>query len=98
MEGAFGAGTCGGDAAEGFIFREQRVNTFGGGEFGFEAVGALDVPGGEDELGEEGAFDGSAGAEFVFVSGGEGGEFLVIFGGEQDGLFCVEAEFCGVGR
>ena len=32
MEGAFGAGACGGDAVEGLIFGEQRVDGFGGGE------------------------------------------------------------------
>ena len=82
---------------KGFVFGEERVHPFGDGERGFKAIGALDVPGGEDELGEDGALDGGVGAEFVFVSGGEGGEFLMIFGGEHDGLFCVEAELGGVG-
>lgn len=97
MKGAFSAVASGGDAVEGFIFREQRVHAFGGCEFGFEAVGALYVPAGEDELSEERAFDSSAGAEFVFVGADLGLEFLVVGFGEQYGLFGVEAEFCGVG-
>lgn len=97
MEGAFGAVASGGDAVEGFVFREQRVHAFGGCEFGFEAVGSLYVPGGEDELREECAFDSGAGAKFVFVGADEGLEFLMVGFGEQYGLFGVEAEFCGVG-
>ena len=46
MNSTFGVGA--GDAVEGFVFREQRVDTFGWGKIGFEAIGALDVPGGED--------------------------------------------------
>ena len=51
VESPFGASAVGADAVESFGagFREQRVNSFGVGQFGFEAIGAFDVPGGEDE-------------------------------------------------
>ena len=69
------------DAVEGFVFRKQRVDAFGVGELGFKAVGPLDVPGGKEELGENGELDGGVGAEFVLIGCGEGVEFLVIFVG-----------------
>ena len=46
MEHAFGLGAGSGDAAEGFVFRKQRIDTFDGGELGFQAVGSLNVPSG----------------------------------------------------
>ena len=75
VEGAFGADAGGGDALEGFVFGEQRVDAFGDSECGFEAIGALNIPGGEDELGEDGALDGGVGAKFVFVGGCEVANF-----------------------
>ena len=48
VESPFGAIAVGADAVEGFGvgFREQRVDAFGVGHFGFEAIGSFDVPGG----------------------------------------------------
>ena len=97
MKSSFGFGARGSNAGEGFIFGEQGVDAFGGGEFGFEAVGAQNVPGGEDYLGEEGELDGRAGAEFVFVGIAERLEFQVVFWREEYGLAGVEAELGRVG-
>ena len=99
VECAFGAGAEGEDAVESFGvgYGEQRVYTFGVGYFGFEAVGALDVPGGEDEHVEQGDLDNVGGVEGVDVGVSkrlELGSFLIV---EQDGVFSVEAVFGGVG-
>ena len=67
MEIAFGAVACGGDAGQGFVVGEERVDTQFCGEFGFEAIGALDVPGGEYDLGEKCAFGWGVGAELEGV-------------------------------
>ena len=98
VESTFGSGACGGDTMEGFVFREQRVDAFGGGEFGFDAVRSQNVPRGEDNLGEVGELDRGAGAEFIFIGVGERLEFQVVFGREEHGLPGVEAELRGVGR
>ena len=37
------------DTVDGFGGGQQWVDTFGAGEFGFDAVGSLNVPGGEDD-------------------------------------------------
>ena len=48
VEEAFGAEAVGFDAGEGFRldFVDEGVDAGGGGEFGFEAMAAVDVPGG----------------------------------------------------
>ena len=80
----------------GFIFRGLFVKRMGG-EVGFEAIGPIDVPGGEGDLAVEGAFDGASWVELETECGGHNVEgFMVVFS-EQDGLFGEESKFCGVG-
>ena len=79
VESAFRAHAMGGDAVERFFVGagQQRVRAIGG-EGNFEAIGSFDVPGGEDDLGIEGAFDRTGGMEFEAEGDGEGFEGLVI--------------------
>ena len=99
MKSPFGSHTGGGDAGERLLVGcgEEGVYAFVRGECCFEAVGSLDVPGGEDQLAEQGSFDGREGAEFIGIGRFEGIEFGAVFLGEQHGLGGVEAEFGGVG-
>ena len=64
MESAFRAHAVGGDAVERFCvyFRAKGVDPVDG-EGSFEAIGSFDVPGGDDDLGVEGAFDRTGGME-----------------------------------
>lgn len=80
-----------------FSLASEGVYAFGGGECSFETVRSPNVPGSEDQLAEQGSFDGREGAEFVGVGGFEGVEFCAVFLGEQHGLGGVETEFSGVG-
>ena len=88
MESTLGPHAVGGDAVERFFvcIGEQGVDAFCIGECGFEAIGVLDVPGGEEELGEDGELDGGVGAELVLIGSSECCEFLVVSFGEQNGL------------
>ena len=95
----FGAGAESKDAVEGFrvSFREQRVDACGGCQLGFEAIGAFDVPGGEDELIEQGDLDDVRGVEGIDVGIANGFELAVFFFVEQDGVLGEKAVLGCVG-
>ena len=97
MEGSFGAVAGGIDAGEGFVLSEKGIGAEGGGEFGFQAIGALNVPGGEHDLAEQSFFDGSVRTELEGVGGFKGFVICVVLRREEDGLLSVEPKFCGVG-
>ena len=72
VEKSLGPEAVGFDAGEYFVggIVKQGVGTGGGGEFGFEAMAAVDIPGSEDQLLELGLFCRRVGAEFFEESGG----------------------------
>ena len=80
MECSFCAHTAGGDAAEQFfIFIGKQWVDSAGGHGHFEFVGTFDIPGGENDLALQCAFDGAGGVEFQVEGPGESVESLVIF-------------------
>lgn len=62
-----------------------------------KAIGALDIPGGKDELIEQRHFDNISGAKLIDVGIAERFELAMVVFVEQDGVFGEEAVFCGVG-
>ena len=99
VERPFGASAEHIDAVEGFRvgFREQWVDARDVGHFGFKAIGAFDVPGGKDELVEQGDLDNVGGVEGVDVGVAEGFELAVFLFVEQDGVPGEKAVLGGVG-
>jgi len=94
-EGALGAGVVAGQAEDdgfGFVGGE-RIGA--GGQAGFEAADAAEVPGGEDELVEQVLLEHALGLEVVLVGGEEVVEFLAFLRGDDD-LAGGEAVFTGV--
>ncbi len=97
MESALCAHAIGGDAVERFFVGvgKKGVDAIGG-EGNFEAICSFNVPRREDDLGIQGAFDWTGGMEFEAEGDREIFEGLVVLLSEENCLFGVESEFCGV--
>lgn len=96
MESTFGAHAMGGDPVERFDvgFGEKRVDSICG-QTGFEAICTFDIPGGEEDLCIESAFDWAGGMELESEGDGESLEGLVVLFGEEHGLLSVEISVGG---
>jgi hypothetical protein len=88
VEGALDAGLVTGQTVELFleliVVEKVGIGLGAGAEFGFHATDAAEVPGGGDELVEEGVFERAFGFDFIAEFGEHFVELGAIFGADDE--------------